>query len=70
MVLYGSRDMQRGIWARRDFGVMYQDDCTRIELIYHHEDAFVRLGGPSNSVQLRLTLATLGEQGYRDRDRR
>ena len=70
VVLYGSRDMQRGIWARRDFGVMYQDDCTRIELIYHHEDAFVRLGGPSNSVQLRLTLATLGEQGYRDRDRR
>jgi LPS-assembly protein len=70
LVLYGMRDLQKGIWTRRDIGVLYEDECTRIELVYHHEAAFVRLGGPSNSVQLRLTLATLGEQGYRnDRDR-
>ncbi len=64
-VLYGQRDLQKGVWAQRDFGVVYQDECTRLEVVYHHEAAFVRLGGPSNSVQVRLTLATLGEQGYR-----
>ena len=70
IVLYGDRDLQRGLWQRRDIGLLYQDECAKIELVYHHEAAFQRLGGPSNSVQIRLTLATLGEQGYRDQDRR
>ena len=70
IVVYGMRDLQKSIWARRDVGVVYQDDCTRVELVYHHEAAFLRLGGPSDSVQLRLTLATLGEQRYRDQNRR
>ncbi len=70
VVFYGSRDVHNGIWARRDVGLLYQDECTRLELVYHHEAAFQRLGGPSNSVQIRLTLATLGEQGYRDESRR
>jgi len=65
----GVRDLQRGVWARRDIGIVYQDECTRIDLLYHHEAAFVRLGGPSNSIQVRLTLATLGEQGYRGSSR-
>ncbi len=69
-VFYGQRDLEKGVWARRDLGLVYQDECARIEVVYHHEAAFVRLGGPSNSVQLRLTLATLGEQGYRDQDGR
>ena len=70
VVIYGMRDLRNNIWARRDVGVVYQDDCTRVELVYHHEAAFLRLGGPSDSVQLRLTLATLGEQRYRDQNRR
>ncbi len=70
IVAYGQRDLQQGVWARRDIGIVYQDECARVEVVYHHEAAFVRLGGPSNSVQLRLTLATLGEQGYRDQDGR
>jgi LPS-assembly protein len=70
IVAYAARDIRNDIWARRDIGVVYQDECARIEVVYHHSDAFVRLGGPSNSVQVRLTLATLGEQGYRSQDRR
>jgi LPS-assembly protein len=65
-VAYLMRDLEKGVWARRDLGLAYQDDCTRIEVVYHHEAAFSRLGGPVDSVQVRLTLATLGEQGYRD----
>ena len=70
VVVYGMRDLQKDIWSRRDVGLVYQDDCTRVEVVYHHEAAFLRLGGPSDSVQLRLTLATLGEQRYRDENRR
>ena len=70
MVFYGTRDLKNGEWARRDLGVFFQNDCARIEVVYHYEAGFAELGGPSHSVQLRLTLATLGQQGYRDDDGR
>ena len=66
VVFDGTRDLVHDAWARRDVGVFFQNDCARIELVYHYEAGFAELGGPSNSVQLRLTLATLGQQGYRD----
>ncbi len=68
--LYGTRDLQSGLWARRDVGVFYQDECARIEVVYHYEAGFAQLGGPSNSILVRLTLATLGQQGYRDAEGR
>ena len=70
LVFYGTRDLKNDAWARRDVGVFFQNDCARIEVIYHYEAGFAELGGPSHSVQLRLTLATLGQQGYRDDDGR
>ena len=70
VVFDGTRDLVHDAWARRDVGVFFQNDCARIEIVYHYEAGFAELGGPSNSVQLRLTLATLGQQGYRDQDDR
>ena len=70
VVFDGTRDLVNDAWARRDIGVFFQNDCARIEIVYHYEAGFAELGGPSNSVQLRLTLATLGQQGYRDEDGR
>ena len=70
VVFYGTRDLKNDEWARRDVGVFFQNDCARIEVVYHYEAGFAELGGPSHSVQLRLTLATLGQQGYRDDDGR
>jgi len=70
LVFDGTRDLVHDAWARRDVGVFFQNDCARIEVVYHYEAGFAELGGPSNSVQLRLTLATLGQQGYRDEDGR
>ena len=70
VVFYGTRDLKNDAWARRDMGVFFQNNCARIEVIYHYEAGFAELGGPSHSVQLRLTLATLGQQGYRDDDGR
>jgi LPS-assembly protein len=70
VVLHGSLDLTSDTWVRRDVGLLYRDDCARIEVVYHHEAPFAPLGGrPSDSVQVRLTLATLGEQSYRDESR-
>jgi LPS-assembly protein len=63
--LYGARDLQADVWRRRDIGVVYTDDCVRVEVIYQREDQFTNtpLGRSlraNDSVVLRLTLATLG----------
>lgn len=61
---YGNRDMVQKGWVVRDIGVVYRDECTRIEVIYRREDTVVGRLGPSESVAVRLTLATLGEPIY------
>lgn len=38
----------------------YQDECTRLEIIYQRQNYESDELGPSNSVRLRLTLFTLG----------
>ena len=63
--LYGARDLRTDVWRRRDFGVVYTDDCVRLELVYQRQDQFTNtpLGRTlrnNNSVVVRLTLATLG----------
>ncbi|MGR4865599.1 LPS-assembly protein LptD [Caulobacter sp. LARHSG274] len=65
----GQRDMIAQVWRRRDLGVAYTDDCIRIDVIYQHEDQYSStVNGlklqPSESIVLRLTLATLGDTGY------
>lgn len=61
---YGNRDMVQDAWVVRDLGVVYRDDCIRVEVIYRREDTVIGRLGPSESVAVRLTLATLGEPIY------
>ena len=56
--------VDQGAWRRRDFGVVYRDNCVRVEVLYRHDETFNGTLGPSTSVVLRLTLATLGNSGY------
>ncbi len=58
--LYGSRDLKRDAWVIRDVGVFYRDDCLRVDVIYRREDTIIGRLLPSESVSVRLTLATLG----------
>ncbi len=58
---YGNRDMVQKAWVIRDVGVYYRDECTRVDVIYRREDTVVGRLGPSDSIAIRLTLATLGE---------
>ncbi len=59
-----SRDLQRGVWPAAQFSLIYQDDCIRIDLVYSHDGTYDRAIAPSNSVSIRLTLATLGGSGF------
>ncbi|MBS0408324.1 MAG: LPS-assembly protein LptD [Proteobacteria bacterium] len=63
--LYGIRNFDTDQWLRRDIGVVYRDDCVRVEVIYRSDETTNGTLGPSKSVVLRLTLATLGNSGYR-----
>jgi LPS-assembly protein len=49
-----------GAWRRREIGLVYRDDCLRVEVLYRHDETFNGTLGPTTSVLLRLTLATLG----------
>jgi LPS-assembly protein len=53
-----------GTWRQTEFGVVYKDPCVRVEVIYRHNETFNSTLGPSTSVVLRLSLATLGNSGY------
>ena len=57
---YGNRDIAASAWVIRDLGVVYRDDCTRLDIFYRQEDLQVGRLGSSTSVNIRLTLATLG----------
>ena len=56
--------IDNGNWRRRDFGVVYRDDCLRVEVLYRHDETTNGTLGPSSSVVLRLSLATFGNSGY------
>jgi LPS-assembly protein len=63
-----TRDLDQHLWRRSEIGILYQDDCTRAELVYQRNET--GLLGPTDSVFLRLSLATLGNASYKRYDDR
>lgn len=61
----GVRDVESDVWRRQELGALYRDDCLDLAVVWVHEETYNRTLGPSDSVILRLTLATLGDKGYR-----
>ncbi|HEX5378925.1 MAG TPA: LPS-assembly protein LptD [Phenylobacterium sp.] len=61
---YGNRDLAQNAWVIRDLGVVYRDECTRVDVIYRREDVVIGRLGKSESLTIRLTLATLGGPMY------
>jgi LPS-assembly protein len=68
VIARGVRDLEAEVWRRRDVGLLYTDECVRLEVVYEREETFNRTLGPSNSVSVRLSLATLGDTRYSDYD--
>jgi LPS-assembly protein len=60
----GVRDLEGSVWRREEFGPMYRNQCLNFAVVWVHEETFNRTVGPSDSIQVRLTLATLGDKGY------
>lgn len=56
----GVRDVERDVWRRQEVGALYKDDCLDLRVVWVHEETFNRQLGPSDSVQVRLSLATIG----------
>ncbi|MDB5453830.1 MAG: organic solvent tolerance protein OstA [Caulobacteraceae bacterium] len=64
LTAYGNRDIAQNAWVIRDVGVFYKDECLRVDVVYRREDTIIGRLGPSESVSVRLTLATLGGPLY------
>ena len=54
-------DLTSDTWRRGELGIRYQDECTLLDIVYERENTFNRTLGPSDSIRVRLTLATLGD---------
>ena len=65
-----TRDLNNNLWRRSEIGLLYLDECTRIELVYERNETELFGFGRSESVLLRLNLATLGDAGYKRYDER
>jgi len=60
----GIADLERNLITRSEVGLLFDDDCFRIEIGYRRDNTRVRPTGPSDGVFFRLNLATFGGSGY------
>ncbi len=60
----GIADLERDLITRSEVGLLFDDDCFRIEVGYRRDNTRVRPTGPSEGVFFRLNLATFGGSGY------
>ncbi len=61
---YLAREFQTGVWRQADFGIVYRDQCIRVEILYNRNDTNNGVLGPSSGVGIRLSLATFGNSDY------
>ena len=60
----GIADLERDLITRSEVGVVFDDDCFRVEIGYRRDNTRVSPTGPSEGVYFRLNLATFGGSGY------
>lgn len=56
-------DIANRVWPTQDVGVVYQNECIRVALMYQHNGTYDRALTPSNLVLLRVTLPMLSMAG-------
>lgn len=62
------RDITDDIDAQQEIGIAYSDDCSRFELVYSRNELRDRTLGPSENIQFRFTLKSLGNFGSSEFD--
>lgn len=60
----GIADLERHLITRSEVGLLYDDDCFRVELGWKRDNTRANPTGPSEGVYIRLNLATFGGTGY------
>lgn len=61
-----TRDLEAGVSRLQTAGFTYRDYCTELGILYARENYSYGILGPSESIQIRLTLFTLGSVGSED----
>ncbi len=59
IVADASWDITSNVWVRQETGIVYQDECVRLELVYQHDGTFNRALRPTDRVLVRVSLASL-----------
>lgn len=60
----GIADLESSVITRSEVGLLFDDDCFRVEIGYRRDNTQVSTTGPSDGVYVRLNLATFGGSGY------
>jgi LPS-assembly protein len=63
-------DLETDTITRAEIGVLFEDDCLRLEIGYRRDNTRVDPSGPRSGMFIRLNLATFGGSGYGDDDMR
>lgn len=61
-----TRDLENDVSRLQTAGFTYRDYCTELAIFYERENYSYGVLGPSESIQIRLTLFTLGSVGSED----
>ena len=59
-----TRDMRTRVFPQAQIGVFYQDDCIRVDWLYHHNEIYRGLGAKvvaSDGIGIRLSIVTFGD---------
>ena len=46
---YGAREFNTGVWQQSDFGIVYRDECIRVEIVYRRNNTNNGVLGPSQA---------------------
>ncbi len=55
-----SRDLQQNLFPVAQVGLIYDNECVRVDVIYTHDETFSNVIGTSNNITFRISLTTLG----------
>ena len=55
-----SRDMQENVFPIAQVGLVYDNECVRVDVLYTRDETFSNVIGSSNSITFRISLSTLG----------
>ncbi|KCZ51612.1 hypothetical protein HY3_01355 [Hyphomonas pacifica] len=68
-VFFGQlRDIEQNLNAKQQYGIAFEDDCSRFELVYERSEIRDRTLGPEENFMIRFSLKTIGDFGSNEFD--